>query len=557
MLVFWLRIFVAMSLRNTLVADDTASASSQGVASRASNLNAVPDDIHHLILSKIADTSPTDLLNVAQSSGVLHDAALPYIYRNIILNGESTAYKALVDKLSKDEHDDLTKHIRTITVKDEVPSADLITILNKTLQHRNLRSLNWETSTHITPAVYDIIHAIEPKPEIRVVVVDRKTATSVAHRQMDMKLLSSPLLVSLTYEVYMQGFAPEHPCRSEWPRLSQALAAGGNVRSLRLQVLQDGHNLFTPDTEPAKIPRLDLTTGMRLPLLEEMTLQTLRYHGQTAYLWDLDYCRMFRDAIDCSRLRKLDFGGEHPENFFTCFTGLCPKLKVLSFGMWEGDKMPARRFIESIDALEHLDLSRAQAGIDDLWPAIEQHEDTLETLILGPTFEAYCHKVVMPFSRLKDIARTFPRLKHLGWDAPCERNIDPQHLVALVGMNLTKLDLWLHIPQEANDYSEKLVQDIWGNIPHPELNKESTIASATGIADRLLGSGQGAFKWLTLHLSREGASDRCQPYMMYSKLQLRLNGRSEKTRGDKWDVRGKLDWSYEPTLMEDLLFEER
>ena len=137
-----------MSLRNTLVADDTASASSQGVASRASNLNAVPDDIHHLILSKIVDTSPTDLLNVAQSSGVLHDAALPYIYRNIILNGESTAYKALVDKLSKDEHDDLTKHIRTITVKDEVPSADLITILNKTLQHRNLRSLKYVPSTN-------------------------------------------------------------------------------------------------------------------------------------------------------------------------------------------------------------------------------------------------------------------------------------------------------------------------------------------------------------------------------------------------------------------------
>ena len=225
----------------------------------------------------------------------------------------------------------------------------------------------------------------------------------------------------------MQGFAPEHPCRSEWPRLSQALATGGNIRSLRLQVLQDGHNLFTPDTEPAKIPRLDLTTGMRLPLLEEMTLQTLRYHGQTAYLWDPDYCRMFRDAIDCSRLRKLDFGSEHPENFFTCFTGLCPKLKVLSFGIWEGDTTPAKRFIQSIDALEHLDLSRAQANIDDLWPALEQHKDTLETLILGPTFEAYCHKVVMPFSRLKDVARTFPRLKHLGWDAPCERNVSHAH----------------------------------------------------------------------------------------------------------------------------------
>jgi len=147
MLAFWLCIFVTMSIRNTLVADNTASASSQGVASRTINLNVIPDDIHHLILSNIVDTSPTDLLNVAQSSGVLHDAALPYIYRNIILNGESTAYQALVEKLSKNEHGDLTKHIRSITVKDEVPSADLITLLNKTLQHRNLRSLKYDLST--------------------------------------------------------------------------------------------------------------------------------------------------------------------------------------------------------------------------------------------------------------------------------------------------------------------------------------------------------------------------------------------------------------------------
>ena len=146
MVVFWLRILVTMSIRNTLVADNTASALSQGVASRTIDLNAVPDDIHHLILSNIVDTSPTDLLNVAQTSGVLHDAALPYIYRNIILNRESTAYKALVEKLCKDEHGDLTKHIRSITVKDEVPSADLITILNNTSRHKNLRSLKYVDS---------------------------------------------------------------------------------------------------------------------------------------------------------------------------------------------------------------------------------------------------------------------------------------------------------------------------------------------------------------------------------------------------------------------------
>jgi len=136
-----------MSLRNTPVANAAPPTTSPNIAGQTINLNFVPDDIHHLILSDIVDTSPADLLNLAQSSGVLHDAALPYIYRNVILNGGSRAYQSLLEKLCKDEHGDLTKHIRSITVKDEVPSEDLITILDKTLQHRNLRSLKYVPST--------------------------------------------------------------------------------------------------------------------------------------------------------------------------------------------------------------------------------------------------------------------------------------------------------------------------------------------------------------------------------------------------------------------------
>lgn len=135
-----------MSLRTTPVAKAAPPTTSPNVAGQTINLNFVPDDIHHLILSDIMDTSPADLLNVAQSSGVLHDAALPYIYRNITLNGESTAYQALVEKICNDEHGNITKHVRSITVKDEVPPEDLITILNKTSRHQNLRSLKYVPS---------------------------------------------------------------------------------------------------------------------------------------------------------------------------------------------------------------------------------------------------------------------------------------------------------------------------------------------------------------------------------------------------------------------------
>jgi hypothetical protein len=171
------------------------------------------------------------------------------------------------------------------------------------------------------------------------------------------------------------------------------------------------------------LPRLDLELGLRLTQLEELSIRALGYWGESNYFWNDDHCRMFRDAIDPSRLRKLDFGSDNPTAFFECFTGLCPRLKTLSFGATRDATKPAKEFIESLDALEHLDLLRAQVGIDDLWPAIEKHKHTLETLILGPTTEAYCTPVYMDLSRLEAIATTFPKLKRFGWDAPCQTNV--------------------------------------------------------------------------------------------------------------------------------------
>jgi hypothetical protein len=134
--------------------------------------------------------------------------------------------------------------------------------------------------------------------------------------------------------------------------------------------------------------------------------------------------------------------------------------------------------------------------------------------------------------------------------------IDAKHLAVLSSMKLKKLDLYLHTPGEANDYSDKLVQDIWGNIPAPQLDRDHSIAAAIGIADILSESSQGAFQWLTLHLSRTGYADRCQPWMMNSKLQLRRRRHADQLRERKWDVRGKFDWFHSPTLKDDLLFEE-
>lgn len=428
-------------------------------------------------------------------------------------------------------------------------------------------------------AVYDMIHATWPQLELSVVTLDRQNAKNILHRQMDMRLLSSPLLTQLTYVVYTQSYRPDKPCRSDWPRLSQALAGGGNVRSLRLQNRQyfDGYHeaKIVPDTELEKLPRLDLASGLRLPRLEELTIEVLRIFGDSTYLWDDDYCRTFLDSIDCSRLRKLDFGIDNPTNFFKNFAGLCPKLKTLSFGMLGrgGNDLSARMFIGSLDALEHLDVSHAQHSIDDLWPAIEKHRNSLKTLILGPTFGHYYYSKYMRLSLLETIASTFPNLERLGWQAECDTNasfshlimhicadctyqIDAKHLEVLSSMKLTKLDLYLHIPGKATDYCDQLTSGTMGAATTPPLDEKRSVAAAVEIAEAISGSQKDALQWLTLHISRMTYGDRADPWEVFTRLQVRQNSYSNRVRGHKWDVRGKMDWYALPSLEEDLLLEE-
>lgn len=138
----------------TCIAKATPPALSGGITGQAVNLNVIPEDIHHLIITEVAGTSPTDVLNVAHSSVTLRDAALPFIYRNVTLtrglkkSEEQKRYQALVETFREDEHGHIAKHVRSITVTNDVLSDDLIMMLNKVAQHGNFQSLKYETQTN-------------------------------------------------------------------------------------------------------------------------------------------------------------------------------------------------------------------------------------------------------------------------------------------------------------------------------------------------------------------------------------------------------------------------
>lgn len=280
--------------------------------------------------------------------------------------------------------------------------------------------------------VFDLIHTTWPVLMLRVAAVDRQYAKLASHRGIDTRLLSSPLLVELTYTVYEQGYDDSTPCRSDWPAVSRALAAGGNVRRLRLQSAPDGDRYsdtrVVSDAESSKLPRIDFSSGLRLSRLEELSIQVKRQWWQgSTYLWDEEHCGEFLGFLDTSRLRRLDFGGDNPEAFFRTFTGRLPGLKSLRFGAVEGASGPAQAFIKSLDALEHLEIAQAQLAIDELWSAIEQHSVSLRTLILQPALSGYCSARHIDLQRLEAIAANFPKLERLGWDAPCGENVSKAH----------------------------------------------------------------------------------------------------------------------------------
>jgi hypothetical protein len=278
--------------------------------------------------------------------------------------------------------------------------------------------------------IFDKIHATWPGLKMTIRVTDRRSAKILAHRQMDTKLLCSPLLHTLFYTVYTQGYDANQLSRSEWPRLTQSLLSGGSIRILKIRSKADGNerggDKILGDDEPLGLMRLALTPDTRLPPLEELSISPFGQEDYSTYLWDNEHCRLLHDSADWSRLLKLDFGAGNPSAFFQRFQGALPQLRSLRFGCTKDSLEPASDFIESLTALESLDIYQAQAGLDVLWNAIMKHRKSLNTLILRATHDGWGGHHPINFDRLEEIAAQCPSLQRFGCDIPCEENVRSQ-----------------------------------------------------------------------------------------------------------------------------------
>ena len=295
------------------------------------------------------------------------------------------------------------------------------------------------------------LNSLRPVPELSVTLVDRPKAMDATYDSMDFALLSSPLLTELTYVVYMASWNGEQPCCSEWPQLTNALLTGGNVRSLHVRCEADGTVRYAfpikvNGNQLEKLPRLDLESGARLPKLEELRIVACNISNLFSS-WDEAYCRTLRDTVDLDRLRVLDFGSEYPEHFFATFAGLLPNVRSVRCRAGQESMESLRYFVESLPALEALSVDEAQRSVEELWPAIESHKNTLKSLVFGATWERYCRPTYVDINVLEKVAE-FPMLEHLGWHVPMGTSVSA-HLsvakdtcMAFNGLRTISLNTW-------------------------------------------------------------------------------------------------------------------
>lgn len=249
-------------------------------------------------------------------------------------------------------------------------------------------------------SVLEKLHKTWPELDLSICVLGRRYAKDVIHRQIDEKLLSSPLLKSLTYEIIYEGYSSDSPMSPEWTKLTRAISSGGGLRVLRIKATSGG----VCGEEPDKALQLDVCRDSHLPALEEFTLDGSFYH------WDDEHSEMFARSVDTSRLHTLNFPTSMTASFFRAFKKQLPGLKKFRIGRCGSGHVIAD-FVKSIEGLELLAIDGQAPAIDVLWPAIMQHKNTLKSL---------CLRERVGVARLEEVMNSFPSVTCLGWDVPYE-----------------------------------------------------------------------------------------------------------------------------------------
>jgi hypothetical protein len=227
----------------------------------------------------------------------------------------------------------------------------------------------------------DIITKLEDQwPDARLSVTNHRRLDAVDEdRDVDTRLLSSPLLYSLRFTIYYFGD------RSEFQKLKDILLKSTRLRVLHLKICE-GLQIHSSGYGPPQELNLALLPSDRLAPLHELMVS-----DWPPYYFSPGHCEIWSECMDWTELKSLDLGSGCPGDFFNRFLGRVPNLKSLRLGFddvnpWPYELLPCgepdsvRGFIESIDDLHELFITNQIEDPEVLFPAIVKHRGSLQTL---------------------------------------------------------------------------------------------------------------------------------------------------------------------------------
>ncbi len=191
----------------------------------------------------------------------------------------------------------------------------------------------WNATTWIPENVISRLESSWPDAKL-FVTNNRRHKAAARDKNMDVRLLSSPLLYSLDYEVYYRQQLGEVMFFSEFTKLKGIVLGSPHLRILYLKTRPEpsmrwGYDLGEVPTvrwdcdEPRPL-NLNLQPSDLMPPLHELMVS-----NHPPYFLTREHCRVWSHCMDWSQLRSLDLSKRCPHNFLEQLCGRVTNLKSL------------------------------------------------------------------------------------------------------------------------------------------------------------------------------------------------------------------------------------
>lgn len=230
--------------------------------------------------------------------------------------------------------------------------------------------------------IIGILHTKHTSARIHIVNNARDTHTH--YLPPDYAALSSPQLHSLHYTAYGATESIgrlESEFYSELPAIKDSLLRARNLKSLHLQICKNSirrQDVWTKGPEC-----LTFNEGNAFPPLQDLCFDFERYEMREKY------CRQWAEAMDWTKLCRLDLDGGCPEHLLAALTGRVPQLRALNFGYRESQqtwRCPSaevfQAFSDGIEGLEEAGIKNQSAlPFDEIRDSfLSKHGHSLKTL---------------------------------------------------------------------------------------------------------------------------------------------------------------------------------